>query len=214
MNQKNLVAILGVAVIILLGTTIYFATISNVSQPAPAPIAQQPVTPAPVAQTPTTNPPTTTQPAPTTPTLSVYSNEKYGIKISFPPEIASFEKIERNLDSTRAFNPVFDVSFGKDKNDFFEEYGKQGNMLRMWIFDRTKCNSPKLDSTEKDFCNFHKTDNSNGSWKGYDKDSKFMGFWIGNQKNLYYLYVSGTDKARNSNAKTFIGKLKIELTNN
>ena len=47
MNQKSLVVILGVAVVILLGTTIYFATISNVSQPAPAPVAQTPTQPAP-----------------------------------------------------------------------------------------------------------------------------------------------------------------------
>ena len=42
MNQKTIIAILGVAVVILLGTTIYFATISNVNQPAPpTPVAQQ-----------------------------------------------------------------------------------------------------------------------------------------------------------------------------
>jgi len=81
MNQKNLVAILGVAVVILLGTTIYFATINNISQPAPAPVAKQPATPAPVAQTPTQ--PVATQPAPTTPdvTQNYVEVKEFGIKI-------------------------------------------------------------------------------------------------------------------------------------
>ena len=43
MNQKTIIAILGVAVVILLGTTIYFVTIKNVNQPAP--VVKQPTTP-------------------------------------------------------------------------------------------------------------------------------------------------------------------------
>lgn len=64
---------LGVAVVILLGTTIYFATISNVSQPAPAPVVKQPAANQPVA----------TQPAPTTPvvTQNYIEVKEFGIKI-------------------------------------------------------------------------------------------------------------------------------------
>jgi len=59
MNQKNLVAILGVAVVILLGTTIYFAITSNVSQSVPSSMVKQPATPVqPVANQPV---PTTSQ---------------------------------------------------------------------------------------------------------------------------------------------------------
>lgn len=48
MNQKSIIAVLGVVVVILIGTTIYFATINNASQPVvPATkVAQQPVQPA------------------------------------------------------------------------------------------------------------------------------------------------------------------------
>lgn len=53
MNQKSVIAILGVVVVILIGTTVYFATINKASQSvASAPtIVQQPVsTPTPVVQ--------------------------------------------------------------------------------------------------------------------------------------------------------------------
>ncbi|HAT73482.1 MAG: ABC-type dipeptide transport system, periplasmic component [Candidatus Moranbacteria bacterium GW2011_GWF2_36_839] len=82
MNQKNIIAILGVAVVILLGTTIYFATISNVSQPAPVPVVKQPATPAPIAQTPAT--PANQQPVATQPTTTsqkVESNEEIAKRV-------------------------------------------------------------------------------------------------------------------------------------
>jgi len=49
MNQKSLIAVLGVVVVILIGTTVYFATINKVSQSiAPVPKVVQQPTPAPV----------------------------------------------------------------------------------------------------------------------------------------------------------------------
>ena len=52
MNQKAIIAILGVVTVILVGTTIYFATINKTSQPTtPAPkVAQQPAQPIPSQQ--------------------------------------------------------------------------------------------------------------------------------------------------------------------
>ncbi|MFA4830896.1 MAG: hypothetical protein WC618_01820 [Patescibacteria group bacterium] len=49
MNQKSLIAILGVVIVVSIGTTVYFATINRASQPiAPNPkVAQQPAQPIP-----------------------------------------------------------------------------------------------------------------------------------------------------------------------
>jgi hypothetical protein len=80
MNQKNLVAILGVTILILLGAIIYFTTISNVSQQAPEPVVKQPATPAPVAQTPT---PPVAQSAPSV-DWQTYKNDKYAYSFSVP----------------------------------------------------------------------------------------------------------------------------------
>ncbi|NCO05056.1 MAG: hypothetical protein GW939_02815 [Candidatus Magasanikbacteria bacterium] len=75
MNQKKLITILGIAVVILLGTTIYFATFSTVSQPAPATVAQQPVTTQP-EQNNTVN---------TVPSdWKTYSDQKYGYQFQYP----------------------------------------------------------------------------------------------------------------------------------
>ncbi len=81
MSQRNLVAILGVAVVILLGTTIYFATINNASQPvAPVPKVVQQPTPTPAAQQPT-------QQTTSVDTSKVYSSQKYGFGFQYPKEL-------------------------------------------------------------------------------------------------------------------------------
>ncbi|MFZ2299992.1 MAG: hypothetical protein WAW00_02580 [Candidatus Moraniibacteriota bacterium] len=201
-----LVAVAGIAgVFFLIGKKSNEESVASI--PAPIiPITKQSVVPATKQQG---------TPASDVPTTAVYSNEKYGIKITFPPEVSRFEKIEASLFSKQTYNPFFAIEFGKNINDFYDEMGsKRGNMLSVQIFDRTKCNVSKLDSTEKAFCDYHKVDNSTGTWKMYDKTSQDPGFWLGNQNNLYYLNVSGTDQARNNNEKTFINKLKIELLGN
>lgn len=75
MNQKSIIAILGVVIVILIGITVYFATINKASQPAaPAPkVAQQ-------------SAPTPAQPAPTDETASwqTYSSAKYGFEVKYP----------------------------------------------------------------------------------------------------------------------------------
>lgn len=75
MNQKNLVAILGVAVVILLGTTIYFATINKTGQPVTLvqKVAQQPMQPI----VPSTD---------ETAGWQTYSNAEYGFEIKYPKE--------------------------------------------------------------------------------------------------------------------------------
>ena len=58
MNQKSIIAVLGVVVVILIGTTVYFATINKPTETvAPAPkVTQQPAQPIPTQQQATSNP--------------------------------------------------------------------------------------------------------------------------------------------------------------
>jgi len=172
----------------------------------------QPVKPAPQAQpvqppAPQSAPVTTNQQEQTAPTAATYVNEKYGLKITFPAEVKSFEKVETPLESSRAYNPVFSTEFGKDKNDFFEADGMtHGNMLTVWIYDRKKCNALKLDEIEKDFCNANKTDNANGILRGGDIT---RGYWFGNQDYLYNFTAEGDTKLNG-----LLSKIKVELLNN
>jgi len=141
MNQKNLVAILGVAVVILLGTTIYFATISNVSQPAPAPVVKQPTTPAPVAQTPA-------QPIPASETANwqTYANTKSAFSISVPKEWTFKEQLPTPFVATEFF--------GTDKNkrimlvDRFETTKQANNDVKKDLNAWAKENVMNIDGDE------------------------------------------------------------------
>jgi hypothetical protein len=177
------------------------------SKKAQAP-AQQAVVP--IAQAPATQP--AAQTAATSSNIAVstgvYSNEQYGFKITFPPEMANLEKVENNFDSAQVYNSVFDVYFAKNKDSIL--HGGNENVILASVFDRTKCNASNIDSAGKSFCDFHKSDNATGSWETDTKDTKFIEFWIGNQK---YLISLGIAEGANDNVtKTLIGKLKIELS--
>jgi len=160
----------------------------------------------PIVQTPATQPTETSSNAAVS--TEVYLNEQYGIKITFPPEMANIEKVERKFDSTSTYNPIFDVSFAKNKDSIL--HGGNENVILVSVFARTKCNASNLDPVEKDFCDFHKADDATGSWKTYTKDTKFMEFWIGNQKYLISLEIASG--ANDDVAKGLIGKLKVELS--
>ncbi|MFH1772749.1 MAG: hypothetical protein ABH818_00085 [Patescibacteria group bacterium] len=96
MNQKNLVAILGVVVVILLGTTIYFATLSNVGQPVSLPVAQQPVTRTQPAKT----APVTQQPA-TKQLPQAYQNEEYGFQLTLTDVWKDYQtRVTKNNDNS------------------------------------------------------------------------------------------------------------------
>ena len=136
----------------------------------------------------------------------IYKNEEYGIKITFPSEMDNLEKLEQNLDSARAYNPLFEVYFAKNKNTILN--GGE-NVILVTVFDRTKCNSTNLDSEEKSFCDFHKNDNPAGLWKTKNKNTKFLNFWVGNEKKLVSLEVA--EGASDNVAKLIISKLKVEL---
>lgn len=80
MNQKTIITILVVVVVILLGTTIYFATVSNTSQPAQTPLVKQQAT-----QSPATTPVQTNNTATTVPSdWKTYSDQKYGYQLQYP----------------------------------------------------------------------------------------------------------------------------------
>lgn len=95
MNQKTIIAILGVVAVILAGTTIYFATISNVSQPTPAPVAKQPVQS-------NTN---------IAPDWKIYKNDKYGFELTFPDTWQGYNTANRKLD-WGSFGTSDSIDFG------------------------------------------------------------------------------------------------------
>ncbi len=135
-----------------------------------------------------------------------YENKNYGIKISFPPEIKNIEYKEQPLKDYHADNPLFSIQFGKNKDDFFESEGEEhGNMLSVWIYDRTKCDAPNLDSNEKEFCEEHRMDNAKG--KFVEEKSTNAGIWFGNQKYLYQLKDIAAEQT-----KGLAGKIKVELS--
>jgi len=121
MNQKTIIAILGVTVIILIGTTVYFATINKASQPvAPAPkVVQQPAQPTPgQQQTSQTQP---TAPVDETASWQSYSNAKLGFEVKYP---SNWKKITPPNDFqginllNENGNGVFAVIYYKDINEY------------------------------------------------------------------------------------------------
>lgn len=141
------------------------------------------------------------------PSTVSYLNEKYGFKITFPSKVTGFETVETPLKDYRAYNPLFDIEFGKDKNDFFEADGqKHGNMLSVWIFDRKRCDSLNLDKNEKSFCDNNKNDTDTGSWRGYEQGDITKGIWFGSDNYIYYI----SDPSF-SGENGLLDKIKVEL---
>jgi hypothetical protein len=88
MNQKSIIAILGVVIIILIGTTVYFVMTKNVNQPTTTTSneVQQPV-PTPATQQPSqpvTEQKPTAQPTVESKNWQTYQNEIYGYEIEYP----------------------------------------------------------------------------------------------------------------------------------
>lgn len=92
MNQKSIIAVLGVVVVILIGTTIYFATINKSSQPVElAPKVVEQAEPAPATQqsaaqptAPTTQPAAQSASVHETANWQTYSNSTYGFEFKYP----------------------------------------------------------------------------------------------------------------------------------
>lgn len=102
MNQKSIIAVLGVVVVILIGTTIYFATINKASQPvAPAPkVAQQPV------PTPATQPVApVVQPVDEFASWQTFTDAKLGIEVKYPSGY-----VAKIGDEKKTFDPSFYIS--------------------------------------------------------------------------------------------------------
>lgn len=117
MNQKTIIAILWVFVVILLGTTIYFATISNVNQPAP--VVKQPATPTPVAQQDKQNQQQSTLPIIN---LNEFSKEEAGKKINhvaveYQKNIGSDKKTiyEFTYEAVSNLDITYEVSYLSEK---------------------------------------------------------------------------------------------------
>ena len=141
MNQKSVIAVLGVVVIILIGTTVYFATINKASQPTePAPkVVQQPTpTPAPAVQQPTQS-----VQSPEQKNVSLYSNPDFGFKIQLPLDFADYKtkSFSIDTDTTRIsfFIPTTDKSF-KETNAFPEKEFMSG-YSEFFIIDAMTINS-------------------------------------------------------------------------
>ncbi|MBU4285173.1 hypothetical protein KKD19_04565 [Patescibacteria group bacterium] len=116
MNQKSIIAILVVAVIILIGITVYFATINKASAPVvPAP-KQVKSTPDPIVQQPAQSPEQKN--------VSLYSNTDLGFKIQLPTDFADYKTKSFSIDADRTrisfFLPTADKSF-KETNAFPEK---------------------------------------------------------------------------------------------
>lgn len=101
MNQKTVIAILGVVVIILLGTTVYFATINKVSQPvAPASkVVQQPVTTTPSSTQPTVPTVQTPQSAEDI-SWKTYTNKTAGYQVTLPDAWKGYEAGDAGIGHT------------------------------------------------------------------------------------------------------------------
>lgn len=107
MNQKSIVAILGV-IIILIGVIVYFATTNNKeSQPvAPAPVVQQPAQP--VATQPA--------PTPTVPTLVTYTNVKWGFEVGYPTGYEVKTDVEKATELDLSIRKIGDKEEAKNND--------------------------------------------------------------------------------------------------
>jgi len=112
MNQKSIIAVLGVVVVILIGTTVYFATINKPNQPV-APdqkvVQQSAPTPVPVVQQPAQPTMPTVQPNDETANLKVYTNSRMGYSFSYPT--ADYKKIDYPNDQDMAQFVANNTSF-------------------------------------------------------------------------------------------------------
>lgn len=113
MTQKNIIAVLGVAVVILIGTAIYFTTINKASQsvtPAPK-VAQQPVpTPAPTAQPALATQPNT--PASVPADWITYTSKTFNASISLPSDWKLVWPNDGSLNETHSDIFNGDIKFG------------------------------------------------------------------------------------------------------
>ena len=140
-----------------------------------------------------------------------YINEDIGLAITFPESVEEFVFTETHLGPSGGTFPIFEIQFGRNKDDFSLDNKHKGNLLSVSVFDKTFCQDPRIDELKKDFCETHRDDDSKGSWEGYfEKDSQDLSYWIAPKRLLYQFDVNGSDELRNNEKKSFIEQLEIK----
>ena len=125
MNQKSIIAVLGVVVVILIGTTVYFVTTNKTSQPvesAPKVVQQPTPAPAPAAQKPAQPTTPTPQPIDETVNWQTYTSAQYGFTFKYPSDFVKSSDVA-------SFPGYTGLAAFENKSDLFIEVGIEGGVL-------------------------------------------------------------------------------------
>ena len=131
MNQKTIIAILGVTVFILLGTTVYFATISKSNQQsATTQKTTQELVPTPTSEAQIT--PTTQTNEVALVDWKIYHNDKFGFEMKYPKEW-SYSEVD-NLKDHSTYTVYFGVPIVSD--------GPPADQWGVYIYNKEVANNP------------------------------------------------------------------------
>jgi len=205
MNQKAIVVILGAIVIILFGTTIYFATISSVNQPKPTFSGKQQDN----QNLPANNATNQTQsqsPAPATQvqnntnsdisTWIDYSNAKYNFSLKYPPTLGYLEnEHSKYLQSGEIIegmpgHTVFDLSIMRKQDVSIAKNGAyEGGGINISVVKR-ETREPIADETAQNTTIGGQAGKKTGSSSG---DSKNINYIVEYKGYVYTITAWGPD---------------------